>query len=303
MAAVSRTRCAKRTGTTTRTKPRSGSPTRARGARSRQLTNAKKSSQSPAWSPDGARLAFISDRTDKRQIYVINPPAGEAEALTSARRRHQQLRVVARRQEHRLHRDRAEARRHQGSREEIRRVRGGRTGLPDDAPLRDRPRHARHAHADQRRVLVGSFQWSPDGKSIAFDHRVNSALASSDSADISIVTVADGSVRKLVTQPGPDSHPVWSPDGSRVAFETAMANPAFFYTQRPHRDRPRRRRRADRPLRGLRRRSVDRRVEDQAVSSSRRPSARIRTYIVWIPTRRPSRRFRLSNRPSTPASR
>ena len=36
---------------------------------SRQLTNAKKSSQSPAWSPDGSRLAFISDRTDKRQIY------------------------------------------------------------------------------------------------------------------------------------------------------------------------------------------------------------------------------------------
>src|SRR5258706_14145871 len=49
----------------------------------RQLTNAKKSSQSPAWSPDGARLAFISDRTDKRQIYVINPFGGEADALTS----------------------------------------------------------------------------------------------------------------------------------------------------------------------------------------------------------------------------
>ena len=49
----------------------------------RQLTNAKKSSQSPAWSPNGSKLAFTSDRTDKRQIYVINPAAGEAEALTS----------------------------------------------------------------------------------------------------------------------------------------------------------------------------------------------------------------------------
>src|SRR5712675_2122239 len=49
----------------------------------RQLTNAKKSSQSPAWSPDGSKLAFSSDRTDKRQIYVINPRGGEAEALTS----------------------------------------------------------------------------------------------------------------------------------------------------------------------------------------------------------------------------
>src|SRR5262245_62251542 len=49
----------------------------------RQLTTAKKSSQSPAWSPDGTRLGFISDRTDKRQLYVINPLGGEAEALTS----------------------------------------------------------------------------------------------------------------------------------------------------------------------------------------------------------------------------
>src|SRR5262245_44097712 len=48
-----------------------------------QLTNAKKSSQSPAWSPDGSKLAFISDRTDKRQIYLINPRAGQAEAVTN----------------------------------------------------------------------------------------------------------------------------------------------------------------------------------------------------------------------------
>jgi len=42
----------------------------------RQLTNAKKSSQSPSWAPDGSKLAFISDRTDKRQIYLINPQGG-----------------------------------------------------------------------------------------------------------------------------------------------------------------------------------------------------------------------------------
>src|SRR5947208_12888457 len=36
-------------------------------ASTRQLTNAKKSSNAPAWSPDGTRIAFGSDRTDKRR--------------------------------------------------------------------------------------------------------------------------------------------------------------------------------------------------------------------------------------------
>jgi len=51
----------------------------------RQLTrHAKKSSTSPAWSPDGTRLAFVTDRDDKRQVYVIDPRGGEAHKLTSA---------------------------------------------------------------------------------------------------------------------------------------------------------------------------------------------------------------------------
>src|SRR5438874_6456422 len=41
----------------------------ATGGRPRQLTASRKSSSAPAWSPDGSRLAVISDRTDKRQLY------------------------------------------------------------------------------------------------------------------------------------------------------------------------------------------------------------------------------------------
>src|SRR5215468_2679476 len=52
----------------------------------RQLTNSpnpSKSSGAPAWSPDGRRIAFTSDRADKRQIYLIDLAGGEAEKLTS----------------------------------------------------------------------------------------------------------------------------------------------------------------------------------------------------------------------------
>ena len=50
----------------------------------RQLTNARKSSMQPAWSPDDAWLAFVSDRDGKRQLYRIAIAGGEAEKLTSA---------------------------------------------------------------------------------------------------------------------------------------------------------------------------------------------------------------------------
>ncbi len=39
--------------------------------------------------------------------------------------------------------------------------------------------------------------------------------------------------RAQARDPGrPDSNPQWSPDGSRIAFETSMASPKFFYTNR-----------------------------------------------------------------------
>ncbi len=77
--------------------------------------------------------------------------------------------------------------------------------------------------------VVGSFDWSPDGRTIAFDHRVSSDPADGGSADISVVDVTTGDCTPVVTQAGPDTSPRWSPDGSRLAFVTSMAKPFFYY--------------------------------------------------------------------------
>ena len=75
---------------------------------------------------------------------------------------------------------------------------------------------------------VGGFRWSPDGKRIAFDHAPDPRVESSIRTDVSVVEVAGGVVRPLVVQPGPDSDPLWSPDGSWVLFATGDGDPAYY---------------------------------------------------------------------------
>src|SRR5260370_27748132 len=51
----------------------------------RQWTTSAKSETNPDWSPDGRYLAFLSNREDNRQIYLVRADGGEAEKLTEAK--------------------------------------------------------------------------------------------------------------------------------------------------------------------------------------------------------------------------
>jgi len=51
----------------------------------RQFTSSAKSERHPRWSPDGKRLAFLSNRGDVDQIYVIPRAGGEARVLTDGK--------------------------------------------------------------------------------------------------------------------------------------------------------------------------------------------------------------------------
>ena len=52
----------------------------------RQFTYSSKSETYPRWSPDGKRLAFLSNRGgDEQQIYVMNATGGEAQARTKGK--------------------------------------------------------------------------------------------------------------------------------------------------------------------------------------------------------------------------
>ena len=195
-----------------------------------RLTNAKKSSTNPAWSPDGSKILFASDRSDKRQLYLINPRGGEAEQLAPLEEAPGGFawspdgRFIAYTAS--------------DARSDADKDREKKFGdfLVVDGDFRQSHLYVLDVATRKSRQVtkgtftVGRFNWSPDGSEIAFDHRINGANANGGTADISVVNVATGAVRSLVKQDGPDVNPVWSADGKRIAFQSAMMSPSHFYT-------------------------------------------------------------------------
>ena len=83
-------------------------------------------------------------------------------------------------------------------------------------------------HTKKKDFSVDSFAWSPDGQRLAFSATVNPDLIQGVTSDIYLLNLADDSVKKLVAQPGPDSGPRFSPDGTQIVFSSAMGNTTYF---------------------------------------------------------------------------
>ena len=211
---------------------------------SHALTSAKKSSTNAAWSPDGKWIAFLSDRPGqitgtpegKKQLYVISADGGEAQQLTKTENDVNAFDWAP----------------------DSARIAFSMTD-PEPKALKDRKeKYGEYSvvHADYQmthlwtievpggsapagepkrltegdKFSLGEFLWSPDGTRIAFSAQKDPDLISSETADLYVVTVNDGALKKIVSTPGPDTNPRWSPDGKKIAFETAAGGKYYFYT-------------------------------------------------------------------------
>jgi len=82
------------------------------------------------------------------------------------------------------------------------------------------------------KLNVGDFAWSPDSSRIVFSATPNPLLAFSDQSDLYLLDLGPGTartIRKIVALDGPESNPVFSPDGKQIAFRTALAQKYDYY--------------------------------------------------------------------------
>ena len=164
----------------------------------------------PAWSPDGSRIAFTSDRDGSVDIYAMNADGSGVTRLTNDRAW-----------------DLVPAWSPDGSRIALISNRDAFAGRGGDFFLNFRVHVMNADGSGVTRLTSGSaFEttpaWSPDGSRIAFaSNRDASELRDDDLAGTQIYVMnADGSgvTRLTGASEASDYSPAWSPDGSRIAF-------------------------------------------------------------------------------------
>ena len=194
------------------------------GKQNYQITFADKSSGNPKWSPDGSRIAFISNRKDnKNNLYVLRTDGGEAEPLTDVKSavsdfdwspdgRSIAFTLADAKSEEDEKNDKARND-YRWVDENVKMSRLYVMPVQKDAAGKRASRKLTTADYN-----VTGFDWSADGSRIAFSHTKTPGANDWTTSDISLVDVATGQVTVFVNAAASESSPTFSPDGKSIAM-------------------------------------------------------------------------------------
>jgi dipeptidyl aminopeptidase/acylaminoacyl peptidase len=151
------------------------------GSRTRRLTQADSKDSLPRWSPDGKHLAFLSNRTEKPQIWLLRVDGGEAWQASTLKEG-----VIS----------------FGWSPDGLSFVVVSKTVEGDDDALEDADK------SDVRHIT--KIRYKADGEGF-LDQKPK---------HLWIVPAFGGSARQLTSADTDDTDPVWSPNGREIAFVT-----------------------------------------------------------------------------------
>ena len=190
-----------------------------------QLTTARARETGPRWSPDGSRVAFVSDRGGAKQVHVIPAAGGEARPLTSGALSPSDLawspdgRWIA------FVGKPGPEPAQQGS--DVKVISRLYHKLDGEGFWDGRWKQIFVVSAEggaPRQLTEGEYDhlgpaWSPDGASLAYTGNASPDADLVEAGDVWVVP-ADGTLppRRLTQTLGPAHSPAWSPDGTRIAY-------------------------------------------------------------------------------------
>ena len=204
------------------------------GGAPRALTPGRMVVAAPHWSPDGRTLAFMApDSASAMQVWLLPMNGGEARKLTTHPGGVEQYSwrpdggAIAYGAED-------EDAKKEGEEKFKTTFEVGAQDVFLRKPIR--PQHIwiiPVAGGDAKRITSGSWtlefvlppgsppsglSWSPDGSKIAFAQTVAPESGKLDSTHIAVVDVASGAVTALTGARTFENNPVWSPDGTTIAY-------------------------------------------------------------------------------------
>jgi len=217
-----------------------------------QLTRTNKnSSGNSAFTPDGKYVSFIADRGDKRQIYIISVSGGEAiqvtkdeDGINNYAWNPDGTKIVYSKTQPKSKKDKTKEERFGAfgvEGEEYQQTHLWLLNFSYDSVFlagqlpcyasNDTNKTNKSPDCISLPVAkpltegdfnVGGFQWSRDGKQIAFNRQKDPLINSGITSDIVLIDLATKKMTTVISNPVGDFFNVWSPDGNSFIYSSLI---------------------------------------------------------------------------------